>query len=333
MRFLLKLVFVLFVIALAAAITGFFLPSNYKYVHTEEIPVSRTIVYEQIVDFRKWQSWSPWIVDENGLEAIPGEVYSGQQATMELVSESNQTCKLTMTHAVGPESVAVDFDFGLKTKITSLWYVEPTYSGCKLNWTMNITKLSFFERYMAFLQKDSFKELLGEGTLALKEESLKLKYSRTGDISSIDMPAIPSVIMVDSVVAENVEERLVQMDAYLKRFFERRELKPTGGAYKLVYGRVNDTLNKIALGYPVESKTWVWRTLEYHEIPEGEVLTVQHFGLPEKTKNAHDKLFQYINQSGYSLNGIPWEVSYFKGDSTQTDTSMWLTQVFVPVIK
>lgn len=333
MRALLKLFFALFVLTVLLAITGLFLPNQYKLVEIQEIPVSRNIVYEQIVDFRNWNKWSPLLKDSTIANVKLGKLVKGQQAEMEVANHKNEKVKLTITHAVAPESIAVDFNYGLSSKTTGLWYVEPTSRGCKLNWTLNITKLSLIERYFAILQKKEIEQSMKVGMAELFRESLKLKFSRTGDISSIQMQVLPSVIMLDSVTADKESVRVEEMDKYLKRFFERRELVPGGRPFKLVFGAVNDSLQKVAWGYPIEERTWVWRTLQYYEFPEGEVLTLNHFGLPENTIDAHKKIQDYIQSAGYKNNGTPWEVSFFRNDSLQVDSSMWRTQIFYPVTK
>lgn len=333
MRALLKLFFVLFLIAIIAIVTGILLPKQYKIVKIETFPVSRTIVYEQIEDFTKWEQWSPWIKSDSMPSYTFGKTYKGQLAEMKIKDGQNDGCHLTITHAVKPESVAVDFNYGTSAKVTGLWYVEPTSEGCKLNWTLNVTNLGFFERYFAYFNIGEFEQMLEKGIEGLKEQSIGLKYSRTSEISSLDMPLTSAVIMVDSVHVNKVEERISEMDAYLHRFFERRELETIGAAFKLVYGTVNDTLEKFALGYPIEEKVWVWKTLEYFEFVEGEVLMLQHFGLPKNTTNAHKKMTDYIRNSNYRLEGTPWEVSFFRGDTMQLDTSMWQTQLFYPVVK
>ena len=81
------------------------------------------------------------------------------------------------------------------------------------------------------------------------------------------------------------------------RFFDRREIKPAGRAFKLIYGAVNDTLEKYGYGYPLLERTWVWRTLKYIQIPEGRVLNISHYGRQRNTPLAHEKVKEYIKQN------------------------------------
>jgi len=47
-------------IILALVLIAFFLPSSYHVERTTEINQSVDKVYEQVIDFRKYQLWNPW---------------------------------------------------------------------------------------------------------------------------------------------------------------------------------------------------------------------------------------------------------------------------------
>jgi effector-binding domain-containing protein len=330
MRALLKLLFFLFVLVFALIIVGLFLPSNYKFVIKKDVPVASRIIHNQLTNLKNWPSWAPWFLNDS-VAIQYSENFIGQQGSMQITDSKYGLQALTITHSVSYESVAVDFDFATPSKFTGLWYLEPIPGGSKIILTYNINGLSFFERYLSFLYSPHIKSILDESIDNLTLSSEEQKYSRVSDISLIEMLAIPTVIMIDSTQTKDVKPRKEQMENYLLRFFKRRDLTPNGKAFHLVYGEVNDTLIKFAVGFPLQERTWVWRTLEYYELPEGNTLTISHYGRSENVINAHNKLKSYLNENELELNGVPWELHLYSNDTMQKDTSLFEIQVFYPV--
>ena len=331
MKTVLKLLFILLVLVIVLLVTGIFLPANQKLVLTKQIPVSSSIVYDQLYNFKNWHNWSPWQSTDTAMKVNYGELYKGKQGIMSWESTIYGNCNLTITHAVMPESMAVNFDFGVPGKTTGLWYIEPNDAGCNAIVTFNINDLSFFERYLALLQKERLYGILELGLQNLYATSVDLKYSRTSEISQIDMPTIPSVLMIDSVRIEDVNRRLSRMESYLDRFFELRGLRPAGQAFKWKDEPLNDTLIKIGVGYPMQERTWVWRTLKYLELPEGKALTQIHYGKPENINKAHKEISSFIVEKGLSKIGNPWEVHLYKNDTSLKDSSLFQIQVFYSI--
>ncbi len=61
-------------IILALVLIAFFLPSSYHVERTTEINQSVDKVYEQVIDFRKYQLWNPWSeTDPQAKNEITGE--------------------------------------------------------------------------------------------------------------------------------------------------------------------------------------------------------------------------------------------------------------------
>jgi effector-binding domain-containing protein len=328
MKTILRILFIVFVLAVALVVTGLFLPKKYTFVATKTIHADRSIVYDQLARFSQWKNWSPWDFPEPQYLTIHQEDrIQGSEMTWNTSSIQN---KLIITHAVLNESMAVSFKIGTQAKITGLWFLEPLEKGCRINWTYNITGLSFFERYFALFQKKETYALIETGLTKLKEVSMDLKYSRIDALSYVDLPLMHTVIMLDSVPTNRTEKRIEYMKRYLNRFFETREMSPVGQPFKLIYEPVSDTLEKFAIGYPMEERTWVWRTLEYYEIPASRAVATQYFGDPARISKAHNAIQTYLSDNNLSLSGNAFEVALFD-TAVSKDTSLWATMVYYPI--
>lgn len=328
MKILLRILFVLLFIVLGIMLAGLFLPNKHQIVVKKQIDVPRKIVFGLVNDFSQWNSWSPWMQNDSLMEVSIDNPPSGKNAEMEWKSTIYGNCKATITHSVLPESVAVNFDFGTKSKTISMWYFEPTDEGTLLNWTLNLTHLNLWERYFLLFNKDKMNALIENGAENIDKISRSFSRSRIGEIKVIQFDAQPTILMVDSVLPVQVSSRLNEMNTYLENFFAKRNLTIDGNPFALIYGSVNDSLVKIASALPIAGRTWVWKTISFYEMPATKVVSVSHFGFP--TDKAHRAILKYIDQNKMDNNGAPYE-EYLYDARKNTDTANWETKVYYPV--
>ncbi|MBN1116621.1 MAG: hypothetical protein JXA77_05435 [Bacteroidales bacterium] len=329
MKFLLKILFVVLFFVIALVIAGLFLPDSFKSVSIMEADANRAIVFDEVNNFRKWKEWSPWHKADSVLEESFKGAYAGKGGSMEWTSTILGNCILTITHSVYPESIAIDFDYKTDSKTVALCYFEPTPSGSKVNFTYNATNLSLWERYYVLFYKDEIDQMLKDGVKSLCNRGEQLKHSRIGDIALTEIEGWGAIIKIDSVTPEKYKESLESNLTYLDRFLERRELKSNGESFVMKFGIVNDSLLKYAAGYPFSERTWVWKTLEFIEIPSGRAATVSHYGdlYPQK---AYDALMSYINDEKLEIAGVPWEIKLFN-PAVDTNSTLWETKIYYPV--
>jgi hypothetical protein len=330
MKFILKLLVFFLFLGIAIVITGIFLPQKFKSIKKAEINASPIIVFEQINNLKNWQEWHPWFETDSTIKIEYQAKTEGKGAEMIVNGRLTGKCKVKLTHSVYPESIAVFNDYEIESKNIVLIFLEPTSKGTRINYTFNITQIDLWERYFVLFNKKKINRLVKESVKGLKEVSEELKYSRIGEIAMIDsIESKPAVIKIDSVHHKNLEEQIILGFDYLDRFFERREITPLDKPFVLRYGLINDTLEKFAVGRIIPEKTWVWRTLNSYEIPEGKSLVVSYFG-GRNTSKAHQALKEYIRNNGLIENGQPREVALYEPDN-EPDSSLWETMVYYPV--
>jgi effector-binding domain-containing protein len=329
MKSILKILVSILFLAITIVIASFFISKDQMVVQSQEINVSSVIVYEQISDFKNWKNWFPWLMKDSAMVINSADFSKEKGGQMSWESKKYNNCKLTITQSIKPENVAVNFDCNSDNKTTMLWYIEETKEGCILNWTVYLKDLNIFEKYFTLFNKNKLNELLIEGLQNIKRQSTKVKYSRLGEFSILDLVAQPSVIIIDSVQSELKQERVEKNNTQLLHFFERREMHPTGKAFRIDFGRINDTLQKFAVGYPIEERTWVWSTMKYYELPEGKAIKVSHFGRTD-TQSGHACIKEYIKNNKYEVNGNAWEIYQFNPE-IDSDTSLWEIEIYYPI--
>ena len=113
--------------------------ANYQVERTITIDANPSPIYDRIVDFHKWPSWSPWEdMDPNmtksyaGSESGVGASYSWKGNRK--VGEGS----MTITDVTEPSRVALDLHFlrPFKARNKTVFSLEPTDESTKVTWTM-----------------------------------------------------------------------------------------------------------------------------------------------------------------------------------------------------
>lgn len=323
-----KVLFFLLVLLIAVVITGLFLPSELKVSGSKELEAKSSIIYPLINDLNNWAKWSPLVQRDTVSTVIyTNKNESGRSMNWEdaVYGES----KAVIVHGKQDESVAANFYFGDDSQLTMIWFMESLEKTTLVNWTIGLTDLSLWEKYFALFYRSKIKYIIDEGLKGLTSCSNTYSYSRIGEISIDSLKAQPTVIMVDSVSEKNSKPRLKEMEDYLQRFLSRRELTAVDSAFTIRYKTESDTLFKVAKGFPLAERTWVWKTLEYYGMPEGRVVSVSHYGSTPPLK-AYKAIEDYIQSNKLNKIGHAWEVDLYNPE-LDTDSTLWETKIYYPV--
>jgi hypothetical protein len=114
-------------------------------------------IYAQIVDFRRWRSWSPW--DErdpdmartySGADSGPGAVYSWSgnrkagEGRMEIIGATEPS----------DVTIALSFVKPFKSSSTTRFLLQPTEGATKVTWTMTGPKTTMVKIMGIFKSMD-----------------------------------------------------------------------------------------------------------------------------------------------------------------------------------
>ncbi len=134
-------VIIIVIIALAAIIIigGMFLPKNYVVIRTTEINAPDSIIYNNIADFQKFNTWSPWVK----MDPKADYTFSGKpkQSGHHVAWVGTETGKGAMTIlAVDPyKMIDVDLHFiePIDSQANIRFMIEPAGTGNTVTWSMS----------------------------------------------------------------------------------------------------------------------------------------------------------------------------------------------------
>ncbi len=154
---------------------------TYTVTRTATIDAPPSRIYDQLIDFHKWTSWSPW----EDLDPALKRTYSGAGSGVGAVYEWSGNRKagqgrMTIIEATEPSTVQIDlvFEKPFKARSDTSFTIVPAGSGAHVTWTL-VGKKTFVTKVMGVFK--SMDNLVGpdfeKGLARLKATS---EQSATG---------------------------------------------------------------------------------------------------------------------------------------------------------
>lgn len=111
---------------------------TYTVERAQRIQTSPTSVLERIVDFRRWQSWSPWEDLDPELRRRFSGAESGVGAVYEWEGNRKAGAGRMEITSVEPDAVTIDVQFlkPFKSRSTAAFTVRPSGADTTVSWTM-----------------------------------------------------------------------------------------------------------------------------------------------------------------------------------------------------
>lgn len=126
---------------LVGALAGviFMQPAEYKVVRKTKINAPAAVVYSQLIDFHKWNDWSPWAKIDPNMKATYAGPASGVGASYhwtgnDEVGEGN----MEIITLKADERVAIKLDFlkPFEAHNETIFTLQPEADGVVVNWEM-----------------------------------------------------------------------------------------------------------------------------------------------------------------------------------------------------
>ncbi|RZK50474.1 MAG: polyketide cyclase [Pedobacter sp.] len=134
-------IIIIVIIALAAIIIigGMFLPKNYVVSRSSQINAPDSIIYNNIADFQKFNSWSPWVK----MDPDADYTYSGnpKQIGHNVAWDGDEMGKGSMTILALEPYRMIDIDLHflepMDSQANTRFMIEPAGNGNTVTWTMS----------------------------------------------------------------------------------------------------------------------------------------------------------------------------------------------------
>lgn len=325
---------------IVVVVAGFFIyamttPKTFGMERSIMINASQEAVFEEVIDYNKWEAWSPWnLIDPNMVSVIEGvglnskmswtsdvrEVGNGSQTCIEV--RENEFIRAEMYFSGDSEPGFASFTFtemGDSTKVT---------------WTLEESEMGLMQRGMMGLMdattmiKNNFDS--GLNNLKTKAEA-KPKAAKTtmSEVVIEDRPAMNYIAYNKVVVMEDLADGAVHQEAYMKlgAFIAENSLEMAGSPFCIVQSYTEGGEMDLNFAFPVaEIPGNLPDDLNSGVVEAGKVAVAIHYGPYEEVGPTWEMIGKYIEDNGIEQRGFPYE-QYMNDPSTLSDPSEIQTAV------
>jgi len=330
-KIILSTLLVLLVIYL---ITSFFLPSKYNVSRELSINGPSKQIYSQVIDFKKWEQWSPWLQEDPTMTFQYEEQTASEGASYSWTSEESGG-KQTIKYASPYDTIKTVIQFDGMDPANGLWTFNSSKDGSTLvSWGFS-GELGFFSRVFGLFIDGMVGESFEIGLANIKYivesqkiEEIQLEVYRS-QLDSMRFYSITENVAMTEISSDFFGKNFSQINAYLGKEMQNSKRPPFA-----IFHEWNEAERraKIEMAIPLMSMLEGNDKIAKREIATTDALFVDYYGPYEFTGKAHEAIQTYAMENATDLLGMGIEI-YVTDPSAERDTSLWLTKVVYPIAK
>lgn len=335
---ILKFIGIILLILIALYIVAcFFGPTRIDAQRSTNIDAPAPIIYSQIVDLKKWESWSPWIEADTSIQTTYGEKTVGVGASYSWIDGDGTTGNLEIVEAEKNTSLKTKIQFGNSPGFSNgEWTFNPSDTGTTVTWHMtNDTDIPFLARAAMLNFNEEIGSDFEKGLSNLKEiaeAKAQPPYEYRGyTIEITEMPARKFLAHRENVSFENMKGFYTDHFGRLMSSVVRSGTDLDGSPCGLFYTWDEENgMTDMAAAIGIKGDVEPPNQAQVIEIPSGKAAVVNYFGAYEGSGDAHMAIDDFLNDFGHEVDA-PVIEEYVTDPMAEADTSKWLTKVIYPL--
>jgi hypothetical protein len=197
MKIIKRILAVIAILILVAAIAGMFMPSEFKMERSLAINADQKVIFDQVNTLKNWEQWSPWMKMDPEMNITYSGPASGVGASYDWVSTNNNlgTGTLTITESVPYDHINTEMDIKENGKATAGFRISKSGERNLLSWWFEADMGNNpFKKLMAGLMGKGFmSKTFDQGLNDIKQQAEKNREAPVSSVLSTDSTATDSL--------------------------------------------------------------------------------------------------------------------------------------------
>lgn len=336
MRILKYIFLLLFLILVGLTVFVSTQRANYDVTRSKVIKNPKATVFNYINDYRNWETFGSWILEDESIKFTYPELTSGKGASCSWTSDDGNGNLKTFFVKDNESIYQKMVSNGENSEI--FWKFKDTIGGTKVTWRSKGT-LDFKSKVLAFFQ-GGINSVVGD-TYEKSLENLNKTLDYEINTFSIKVNGIVNrqggfylkqfKVCKEKDVTRNVKIMLPRM----RRFFEKNSLVMNGKPFIIYhkYDRTNDLVG-FSVCMPIRDSIHISEgsDMESGELKPYTALKTTLVGDYSHTQQTWNKAYQHIAKNNLVRNTSQQIIEvYSKNMDDIKSPSKWVTEVYVPV--
>lgn len=141
-------IFILLIVIIGSSMYVAVQPNSYDITRNRTINAPAAVIFNNVNDFKNWESWSPWVEKESGLQITYPEQTSGTGGSYSWIGEDGAGNMKTL--ATSPyDSILQEMQFGDFPPSKAYWKFEKAENGTNVTWGMKSENIPFMLKFYA----------------------------------------------------------------------------------------------------------------------------------------------------------------------------------------
>jgi effector-binding domain-containing protein/uncharacterized protein YndB with AHSA1/START domain len=337
MKILKKIIIALLVLVVIVLVIAAFLPSKRHIEASLTINTPAKPIYEQVIDLKKWDKWSPFQEADTAMEVNYDGPPKGVGAIMSWKSKKQGNGEMTIVDAIKNKSIRTKIDFeGQGSSFSDWMFSEDNKKTTKVVWTLDLDNLKYpVGRIMGMMMGSMILESYNKGLAKLKTVSENyfkmISAYKTTDMHIKQTEKQFAIVIKDSSKCDEVDVMMDRVFGELGKFIGENKIEISGYPFAKVY-LWDEKANKYVaeVGFVIKNKVEGKGNIKCIEIPAARVVSAIHNGAYESSGSTYMAIEKYIRDNKLTCVGVPTEI-YIIGPEKEPDMSKWQTEIIYPV--
>lgn len=333
MKILKRIGLILLVLIVLLVLIAFFLPRKIHVERSLVINKPTSVVFENVNDFTRWNTWSPWHELDTTTAYTFSQNPAGKDAWFSWKSNHREvgSGKLTITESTPEQLIKTRLEFeGMAPSEADFTFAQEN-GATKITWTMD-TDVGFnpIGRWFGVFMDGMLGQMYEKGLAKLKkvseEGAAQLKVAgydvALQDIEPVSYLHIALKDVKPNEIGMRIGESLMKIDGFVKS----HHLNTTGAPLTVWTDMAN-----FSVGLPVKERdVKAEGNIMWSELGACKAYVVKYYGAYEQTMPVYEGMNAFLKAQGKMAYGNPREI-YVSDPMMEKDTAKWLTEIVFPV--
>jgi len=345
MKILKYLLFLLLIIIVAGGIYFGTKDGKFDVSKTKEFNAPAEVIYNNVKDYKNWETWGPWKEEDPGMEFSFAEKTEGEGASYswtspEMGDGSMQTVKVIPNKEID-QKITFNTPIG-DSESDVYWKFEPSEAPGKTKVTWGMTgEHSLMEKVFMAFQSENFdttlKEMFDKGLSNLETEVEKSMNAYEITVDGITRHG-GGFYMYNTTSSKMTEigEKMAPMMGQLAGYFQENNINMAGMPFT-IYNEIDEQNGTVifSAAIPVAARVIT---------PEGSPVLCSYMGPVEALKTtlkgkydylseAYAKAQKYLEENNLVMDTRRKMFEVYANDpGTEPNPANWVTEIYIPVL-
>ncbi len=347
MKFLKYFLFLIVIIGIGLMIYVAVQPSQYNVKRTQLIKAPTHLVFNNVNDYKNWESWGPWFDDDPTIEVTYPENTSGVGGSYSWTSKDGpgnmKTIKVNTNKLIAQKLQFLDYK-----PTDTFWQFEETSEGTNVTWQMKANETPFIFKFFGAISggMDNMLGTMMEKGLAKMDSVMQVEAKaykekilnayKIGDVTEIDLTAQKFIGYLQKTSTnasyEEMTKLFMEYMPKAKNYANSKQLGDTDTTPASVYIKWDENTKQaeFLIGLIVKKDIGLAEGMQAIDLPSGKGIMVSKFGqYGTGDYEAHTAIGNYLKNNNLTQNGHIWET--YVNDPTKVKEIEIQTDIYYPV--